>query len=79
LLTGANGHVTLSPYGESSALLALTGAYRPPLGKVGAVLDGVMLYRIAEATIRGFVEDLGKAITAAQAAARIPDEEEPAP
>jgi hypothetical protein len=71
--------ITLSPYGESSALLALTGAYRPPLGKVGAVLDGVMLHRIAEATIRGFVEDLGKAITAAKAAARIPDEEEPAP
>jgi hypothetical protein len=72
--------ITLSPCGESSALLALTGAYRPPLGKTGAVLDRVVLHRIAAATIRGFVEDLGQAVVAAEAAdSRVLNAEKPAP
>jgi len=54
--------LTLAPYGESVSLLALAGAYRPPLGAVGAALDRVVLRRVANATIQGFVNQIGDAI-----------------
>jgi hypothetical protein len=54
--------LTIAPYGESASLLALAGAYRPPLGAVGATLDRVVLRRVANATIQGFVNQIGDAI-----------------
>jgi hypothetical protein len=48
--------ISLSRYGQSQTLLALTGAYRPPLGPVGAALDRIALRRIATATIQRFVK-----------------------
>ena len=47
--------IALSHYGESQTLLALTGAYRPPLGPLGAALDRVVLRRVATTTIQHFV------------------------
>ncbi len=41
--------ITLTPAGESATTLSLAGSYRPPLGKVGAVLDRVVLRRAAAA------------------------------
>jgi hypothetical protein len=46
----------LTPAGENGALLTLAGAYRPPLGSLGAELDRLILHRVAEATIRNFLE-----------------------
>jgi hypothetical protein len=54
--------ITLTPYGSAASVLALSGAYRPPLGALGAALDRVVLHRVAEATIQGFVNQLGKAV-----------------
>jgi hypothetical protein len=54
--------ITLTPYGPAATLLALSGAYRPPLGALGAALDRVVLHRVAEATIQGFVNQLGEAV-----------------
>ena len=54
--------ITLAPYRKSATLLALAGAYRPPLGAVGAVLDRVVLHRVATATVQGFVDCLGNAV-----------------
>ena len=48
--------LTLAPAGENATLLVLTGAYRPPLGNLGAELDRLLLHRVAEATIRDFLE-----------------------
>ena len=53
--------LTMSPYRESATLIALTGAYRPPLGLVGAALDRVALRRVASATVRRFVDRIGRA------------------
>jgi hypothetical protein len=55
--------LTLAPYGAPASLLALAGVYRPPLGAVGAVPDRVVLRRVAEAAIRGFVTQVGEATT----------------
>jgi hypothetical protein len=54
--------ITLTPYGSAASLLSLSGAYRPPLGALGAALDRAVLHRVAEATIQGFVNQIGQAV-----------------
>lgn len=54
--------ITLTPHGPAASLLALSGVYRPPLGALGAALDRVVLHRVAEATIQGFVNQLGETV-----------------
>ena len=54
--------LTLTPAGENAALLTLAGAYRPPLGGLGAELDRLLLHRVAEATIRNFLERVATAL-----------------
>jgi hypothetical protein len=51
--------------GERTAVLTMSGVYRPPLGALGQALDRAILHHVAAATIRGFV---------AQVAARIADQ-----
>src|SRR5215469_6780453 len=52
----------VAPAGEDAALLTLAGAYRPPLGSLGAELDRLLLHRVAEATIRDFLERVATAL-----------------
>jgi hypothetical protein len=54
--------LTLTPAGENAALLTLAGAYRPPLGSLGAELDRLVLHRVAEATVRNFLERVATAL-----------------
>ena len=44
--------LTVMPAGDGQTLLRLDGAYRPPLGGIGAGLDRIMLRRVAAATYR---------------------------
>jgi len=61
-----------TPAAQQPARLALTGAYRPPLGRLGARLDQAVLHRIATATMRqllgGVAETITNPATAGQAA-----------
>ena len=50
-------------HGDGQTLLALTGSYRPPFGRTGAVLDEAIMHRLATATIRSLLEGLSGAIT----------------
>jgi hypothetical protein len=52
----------LTPAGNMT-LLTLTGAYRPPLGSFGELLDRAALHRIAAATIRNFLSRVAAGIT----------------
>ena len=54
--------LTLAPAGEDAALLTLAGAYRPPLGNLGAELDRLLLHRVADATIRHFLDRVAAAL-----------------
>lgn len=47
--------LTMTPIGERVTILTLAGAYRPPLGAMGAALDRAILHRLASATIRAFL------------------------
>jgi hypothetical protein len=42
--------------------MRLAGAYRPPLGALGARLDAVIMNRVAAATMRSFVRRVAEAI-----------------
>ena len=62
LFPALDADITLSPAGEDATLLTLAGAYRPPLGALGARLDQAILQRVAAATIRAFLDRVVDAI-----------------
>jgi hypothetical protein len=69
--TGATGDLfpvldadmSLSPAGEAVTRLALSGSYRPPLGRIGAALDKAILSRVATATIDALLRSVAEAVT----------------
>lgn len=69
LFPALDADITLTPAGEQASLLRLDGAYRPPLGALGAELDKAILHRVATATIQAFISRIGDAIAHPAAAA----------
>ena len=75
--TGAAGRLfpvldadlVLTGDGDGRSTLALTGAYRPPLGGVGAALDRALLNRAAAATIRSLVSQIADSMAAGESLA----------
>jgi hypothetical protein len=57
--------ITLRPAGESATRLTLAGAYRAPLGPLGAALDRAILHRVATATVASLLRRMASALTAA--------------
>jgi hypothetical protein len=51
------------PEGPEKTRLTLTGAYRPPLGRLGATLDNAVLNRVAHATVRALLSSLADVLT----------------
>lgn len=49
---------------ESATQLTLMGRYDPPLGALGQRLDRLLLHRIAQASVRAFLEGVGAALEA---------------
>jgi hypothetical protein len=56
LLPKLDGELELGPLGKERTQLALSGNYEPPLGTVGRTADRLALHRIAEATIKDFLD-----------------------
>ncbi len=50
--------LVLSPASPRTCTLACSGVYRPPFGRVGAVVDRAVMSHVAAATIRGLLEHL---------------------
>lgn len=69
----------MARYGDDQILLMLTGSYRPPFGRAGALLDRAILSRIATATIRSLLRGLAAAITSPGTAAPVPAAAAPRP
>ncbi len=79
LFPALDADITLAPEGEDSTTMTLDGAYRPPLGPVGAGLDRAVLHHAATATIRQFLDLLSQAITGPAPAPTAPPAAEPSP
>ncbi len=62
ILPRLDADLELGSLGEGRTQLAISARYRPPLGVVGQTLDRVLLHRVAEATLKDFLDRLGRAI-----------------
>jgi hypothetical protein len=63
LLPRLEADIELGALGEDRTQLAISARYRPPLGAVGRTVDRIMLHRVAEATVKDFLDRVGAAIT----------------
>ncbi len=64
-----DANLVLTVSDEDHCTLTLTGAYRPPLGGVGAALDRALLKRAAAATVRSLVSQVADSMVAGDSAA----------
>ncbi len=48
--------------GNDRTQLGLNARYRPPLGTLGRAIDRALLHRVAEATVKDFLDQAGEAI-----------------
>ena len=62
LLAGLDADLELGSLGQDRTQLAISARYRPPLGVVGRAADRVLVHRVAEATLKDFLDRLGQAI-----------------
>lgn len=56
--------LTIARVGPDLTQLALRGSYDPPLGAVGRVLNRTLLHRVAEASVKAFVDRIAAALDA---------------
>ena len=63
LLPRLDANLELGSLGEDRTQLAISARYRPPLGVLGRTVDRVLLHRVAEATVKDFLDRVGEAIT----------------
>jgi hypothetical protein len=66
LFPALDADITLTPAGADACLLALDGAYRPPLGAIGASLDKVALSRVAVPTAKSLLKLIAESIMRSQ-------------
>ena len=60
--------LVISAMGPDVTHLSVRGTYRPPLGPLGIALDRALLHRVAEASVKGFVDRLATALQTQAAA-----------
>jgi hypothetical protein len=58
------GELGLAPLGPHLTQLSFSARYQPPLGLVGRTIDKALLSRVAEATIKDFIDRLARALEA---------------
>lgn len=63
LFPALDANLTLTSDGEDRTHLAVTGTYRVPVGRAGAVLDKALLHRLATMTVAALLTELADAIT----------------
>ena len=56
--------IEIAALGTGRTQLSISARYRPPLGPVGRALDKAMLHRVAEATVKDFLDRVGERIDA---------------
>ena len=54
-----DGDLEIAPLDTAVTQLAISARYAPPLGVVGKMLDRAVLHRVAEATVKDFLDHLG--------------------
>jgi hypothetical protein len=57
--------LVLAPLGAEMTEVLFRGSYEPPLGMIGSVLDRGLLHRLAEASVKNFVDRIVAALVTA--------------
>ena len=64
LFPSLEADLEVAAIGASRTQLAISARYEPPLGSVGRALDRALLHRVAEATIKDFLDRVAAAVEA---------------
>ena len=64
LLPRLEGELELGALGKDRTQLAISGRYDPPLGTVGRTADRIALHRVAEATVKDFLDRVAAVLQA---------------
>ena len=64
MLPSLEGDLEVSPLGDDRAQLAISASYRPPMGWLGALSDRALMRRVAEATIKDFLDHVAEGVEA---------------
>jgi hypothetical protein len=62
LFPSLEADIEVAALGPTRAQLSVSARYRPPLGVLGRVIDRALLHRVAEATLKHFLDRAGEAI-----------------
>lgn len=60
LFPSLDADVEVAALGPGRTQLSVNGRYRPPLGLVGRAIDRALLHRVAEATLKDFLDRMGE-------------------
>jgi hypothetical protein len=64
LFPSLDADLEVAPLGSDRTQLAMSARYDPPLGAVGRAIDRVLLSRVAEATLKDFLDRVAAALSA---------------
>jgi hypothetical protein len=64
LFPALEADLEVAPIGPHITQLALSARYDPPLGTLGRAIDRALLHRVAEATLKDFLDRVAAALTA---------------
>jgi len=56
--------IEIAALGAGRTQLSISARYRPPLGPLGRALDKALLHRVAEATVKDFLDRVGEGVEA---------------
>lgn len=64
MLPSLEGDLEVAAMGQDHTQLAISARYQPPLGWVGTVADRALMRRVAEATVKDFLDRVAHAVEA---------------
>jgi hypothetical protein len=62
LFPSLEADIEVAPVGPARTQLSISARYTPPMGLVGRAVDRTLLHRVAEATVRDFIERVAERI-----------------
>ena len=67
LLPALDADIEVAPLAPESTQLSMSARYVPPWGALGSAVDRALLHRVAEATVKDFLDRVGATLTASAA------------
>lgn len=62
LFPDLNADLEVAPLGTHQTQLSMSARYVPPLGSLGRVIDRAVMHRVAEATLKDFIDRVAEAM-----------------